>query len=572
MNTLRRPGGALKLLTLSWRKPISVNVNPSDVSRSALSKMSLCSYSSVTKAHENPDQNSDNKQSEDIDPFGIGDIVKSTDKSSVLVQGFYNETSTPSSPSAAPAASSSAPVPPQSTQAAEDPDRLSRLSLYDTWLKQRVNLDASQRSEVGVAESYRTANFGQVRVDTDNPVHSHAQYQGDNSIPNLTPKPEGFRSSRRGRRTAATEDNESITETIEAGHSVRIRASEFLKQIRSKEKGQSEEDMNAEDANMGPRDKLVIEKIIRPRNPPSIELDSSTLTRETASIMDSMVVPKEYLLPEYNKLTKEDMWSFLKKCVIFQNDFILAINKPSGIPVHSKSRDCRHTVVQFLEKFAELGKCEKIYPLHRIDKETTGALLFAKDPKVASILKEKFAKRQISKVYLGVTKMCPSIPDGTIKIPIGEGLIPGSSKYRRVLRPDLREYGLKPTMKEAVEAITNYKVLHSIREAAFVEIQPVTGTKHQIRVHMGMGLGCPILGDHKYSHRDKLAPQRLHPHVLHRIKLRQSKVREIPLHLHCSKLMFTLPKEFTKDSEEINIHANMPYFMKYTLKRLNLIK
>jgi 23S rRNA-/tRNA-specific pseudouridylate synthase len=213
-----------------------------------------------------------------------------------------------------------------------------------------------------------------------------------------------------------------------------------------------------------------------------------------------------------------------------------------------------------------------VYPLHRLDKETSGVLLFAKDPRVAKVILEKFAMRNIEKTYLVITKLCPKIPEGTIKIPIGEGKVGGTDKFRMVLKPDLRKYEIKARQGDCREAITHFTVLNSIKEAAFLKVVPESGVKHQIRLHLGLGIGCPILGDHKYSHRDRMAPQRLHPLLLNRLKLKQSKVRELPLHLHCSSISFTLPEEFTKSPDPIYVHAKVPNYFAHTLRAIGLSK
>lgn len=85
-------------------------------------------------------------------------------------------------------------------------------------------------------------------------------------------------------------------------------------------------------------------------------------------------VPLVYKTHSYNELTHLDVWNILRKQIIFDNEFLLAINKPSGLPMHNPSIDCRHTVLDFFPEFAKFTNCQKIFSLHRLDKETTGKI------------------------------------------------------------------------------------------------------------------------------------------------------------------------------------------------------
>ncbi|CAG7785986.1 unnamed protein product [Allacma fusca] len=283
-------------------------------------------------------------------------------------------------------------------------------------------------------------------------------------------------------------------------------------------------------------------------------------------------IPKYYKQFNWHETTHADAWIYLRKNICFQNEFLVALNKPLGLPMHTPTASCRHTVIDFLKEFAEHCRVNEIFPCHRLDKDTTGVLLLAKSEKAAAAIKTKFANRSIIKQYFAIVKNCPPMREGTIKIPIGEGKIPNSEAFRAVLKPDLEKFNIRSMQKDCTEAVTWFKVLKSQRYAAFVEARPETGLTHQIRVHLAHGLSCPILGDHKYSHRDKMAPQRLHTEMLERLNVKQSKVRHLPLHLHCSKLEFTMPDGFMSKNfhEPIFVHARLPHFFAHTLKNLGL--
>jgi len=167
------------------------------------------------------------------------------------------------------------------------------------------------------------------------------------------------------------------------------------------------------------------------------------LEKNNNAIMDGPEpIPSIYQIKSLNDLTHGEMWDLLKEHISFQNEFLVAVNKPYGLPMHTPSRECRHTVLDFLDELTTYCQSsEKVDPLHRLDKDTTGktyqqrryleftllesgtlikfdiiaflgVLLFAKTQIAATIIKEKFAARQMRKKYLVVTKNCPPIQKG----------------------------------------------------------------------------------------------------------------------------------------------------------------
>lgn len=121
--------------------------------------------------------------------------------------------------------------------------------------------------------------------------------------------------------------------------------------------------------------------------------------------------------------------------------------------------------------------------------------------------------------------------------------------------------------RDAHVAVTQYQVLSNTSSCALVELQPITGIKHQLRVHLSFGLDCPILGDHKYSDWNKLAPQKLSPGTLKKLGLQQSKARYIPLHLHARQLILPALGSRTK---ELLLSCRLPRFFGHSLHRLGL--
>ncbi|KAM6981272.1 pseudouridylate synthase RPUSD4, mitochondrial [Aplochiton taeniatus] len=208
-----------------------------------------------------------------------------------------------------------------------------------------------------------------------------------------------------------------------------------------------------------------------------------------------------------------------------------------------------------------------------LEKDTTGTLLLARTEEVQEYIKDLYKTHQVERKYWVVTLGVPVPSEGIIDIPVIEREVPGSQPhFKMALSPayrvsDDREGVIRVrNHRQALSAVTKYRVLESSNGCSLVEVQPITGVKHQLRVHMALALACPILGDHKYSHWSKLAPQRLPENVLQNLGLEQSKARYLPLHLHARQLTLT---EF-KGQTDITVSSPLPRFFIRTLQQLQL--
>lgn len=185
----------------------------------------------------------------------------------------------------------------------------------------------------------------------------------------------------------------------------------------------------------------------------------------------------------------------LEPQVIYEDEDIVAINKPAGLVVHSDGRTKEPTVSDwFIEKYPEakdvgepLGEIARPGVVHRIDRETSGVLLLAKTDLGHECLKEQFQNREIDKVYHVFIHGNLKENHGTINLPIGKS----SSDFRK----RSAERGAKGERKEA---ITHFQVLKRFEGGTFVEARPKTGRTHQIRVHF-KALHHPVLGDSLYG-------------------------------------------------------------------------
>jgi 23S rRNA pseudouridine955/2504/2580 synthase len=191
--------------------------------------------------------------------------------------------------------------------------------------------------------------------------------------------------------------------------------------------------------------------------------------------------------PETDPVLERD----LQKMVIYQDDSLLVINKPHGLPVQGGPGVLRH-LDGHLDAL-RFGADDRPRLVHRLDRDTSGVLLLARTPGTAAKLAAGFRGRDMKKTYWAVVAGRPVPVEGRLDLPL-----------RRVagFRGERTEIA-SPDDKEAARAITDYRTLdHAARKLAWLELQPLTGRTHQLRVHC-VALRAPILGDVKYARPDQ---------------------------------------------------------------------
>ncbi len=197
---------------------------------------------------------------------------------------------------------------------------------------------------------------------------------------------------------------------------------------------------------------------------------------------------------EKGKISKTDE-EFIKSLVVYKDENIIVLNKPSGVAVQGGT-NTKHHIDGMLEAL-RFEKEEAPRLVHRIDKDTSGILVLARDRKNAEVLTRAFKEKDISKTYLAVVQGKPKKDKMIIDAPLlksGEKMIVSSE-------------GQKSLSEMEVLDCTGDKV-------ALVKLSPKTGRTHQLRVHMQY-IGNPIIGDDKYGSRDKLndIANKLHLHA-----------------------------------------------------------
>lgn len=171
--------------------------------------------------------------------------------------------------------------------------------------------------------------------------------------------------------------------------------------------------------------------------------------------------------------------------VVYLDDNVIVINKPVGVLTHSKGAiNEEFTVADFFRRYTTYGlKTNRPGIIHRLDRDTSGILIGARNDETASLLQRQFADRKSKKVYLAVVDGTLKEKQATIDLPIGRNPTVPST-----FRVDAK----------GKNAITQYKVLAENSNQSLVELKPLTGRTHQLRVHMKY-LGAPIKGDRVYG-------------------------------------------------------------------------
>ncbi|MFO1028318.1 MAG: RluA family pseudouridine synthase [Acetobacteraceae bacterium] len=181
----------------------------------------------------------------------------------------------------------------------------------------------------------------------------------------------------------------------------------------------------------------------------------------------------------------------LQKLVIYRDDHILVLNKPYGLPVQGGPGIKRH--LDGMLDALRFGSEHRPRLVHRLDRDTTGVLLLARTPGVAGKLAALFRTRDVDKTYWAVVAGRPVPVEGRIDLKLKRI---GGARGERTAPADRDD-------PEATHAITDYRTLdHAARKLAWLELKPLTGRTHQLRVHC-VAIKAPILGDEKYEEPDQ---------------------------------------------------------------------
>lgn len=171
--------------------------------------------------------------------------------------------------------------------------------------------------------------------------------------------------------------------------------------------------------------------------------------------------------------------------VVYQDDNVVVINKPIGVLTHSKGAlNDEFTVAEFFRPLTTYhADTNRPGIVHRLDRDTSGLLIGARNDEAASLLGRQFSDRKVKKTYYAVVQGSPKQPEALIDLPIGRNPKEPSS------------FRVDPSGKAAQ---TYYKVVGQTNGRSLIELRPTTGRTHQLRVHMAH-IGTPIVGDRVYG-------------------------------------------------------------------------
>lgn len=218
--------------------------------------------------------------------------------------------------------------------------------------------------------------------------------------------------------------------------------------------------------------------------------------------------------------------------VVYEDDFLLVFNKPAGLVVPLDFHHPASTLADYLHEAYPQAEI-----VHRLDKDTSGVILVAKDQKTAEILRKQFQERQIKKEYLALVTGKLEPEQGIIKAPLSRSL------------RDRQKIDVSASLK-AKAAITKYQVKSHLGKFTLAKVEILTGRTHQIRVHFG-AIGFPVAGDKTYGNKK----------INESLKKKAGLSRQF---LHAEKITFSHPAT----GKQMVVKAPLPSDLKSALAKL----
>lgn len=246
----------------------------------------------------------------------------------------------------------------------------------------------------------------------------------------------------------------------------------------------------------------------------NVWVDGKT-AHKSGQILDRCCLVEIYLPPaEPSELVPEK----IPLDIVFENNDLMVVNKPAGMVVHPAAGHFKGTLVHAALAHAPdiegIGGKERPGVVHRLDKDTSGLILLAKNDRSHRWLQDQFRLRKVEKVYLALVDGHPPSHVGRIEAAIGR-----SAQNRNLM-------AVVSTLKGR-EAVTEYSTLEKFTNHTLVEVHPLTGRTHQIRLHMAF-IGSPVAGDTLYGLKKRTLS--LDRHFLHAFRLTIQLPREQTLH------------------------------------------
>jgi 23S rRNA pseudouridine1911/1915/1917 synthase len=234
-----------------------------------------------------------------------------------------------------------------------------------------------------------------------------------------------------------------------------------------------------------------------------VTINGKIITKTGFQLEAGQVVEVTFPEPVASGLIPED----IPLDILFENDDLAVINKPAGMVVHPAAGHATGTLVQAalaaIPDLQGINGEERPGIVHRLDKDTSGLIVLAKNEQAHRWLQDQFRLRKVKKVYLALVDGKPPTPVGRIEAEIARD--PSHRKKMAVV-----------SAGRGRSAVTEYSTLEEFDGYTLIEAHPLTGRTHQIRLHMAF-IGCPIVGDTVYGH--KSPSLEIDRHFLHAAKI-----------------------------------------------------
>ena len=234
-----------------------------------------------------------------------------------------------------------------------------------------------------------------------------------------------------------------------------------------------------------------------------VSVDGAIARKTGLMLQGERTIRVQIPLPEPTDLEPEK----IPLDVIYEDHNLLVVNKPAGMVVHPSaghsSGTLVHAALAHAPEMEGVGGVQRPGVVHRLDKNTSGIILLAKNDRTHRMLQTQFRIREIEKVYWALVDGRPPTPSGRIEAPIGRH--PKHRKKMAVVTPE-----------KGRDAVSVYRTLITFKRHTYLEIRPITGRTHQIRLHLAF-VHSPVVGDTVYGKQKATLP--INRFFLHAAKL-----------------------------------------------------